>query len=287
MRHPLRAAVVALAAAVACKEAAPPSPPRAPAPRPAAAPALTLRDLALATALDARLARLALAAADLEAALARGGAEARDRRTALAAELEVAEGEVRQAAAAVAHPADRPPAASVAARADAYADRLLSAAREGSVPAAAQAAAAREELGRAIAGYRQARVAWRIDAPEPQGAERELAEARRDMERAEAAAVARAPVAPRGEGHELDPAAVRMTGRMAVERAKAAAARLAPATREAAARYASAQEKVLAAVAALSAAPDAEKAAAARAYQAAKAEALAALADYFAALAAR
>jgi colicin import membrane protein/SWI/SNF-related matrix-associated actin-dependent regulator 1 of chromatin subfamily A len=182
---------------------------------------------------------------------------------------------------------DRPPAAGAAARADDYADRLLAAAREGSAPAAAQAAAAREELGRAIAGYRQARAAWRVDAPEPRGAGRELAEARRDMERAETAAVARTPVAPRADGHELDPAAVRMTGRMAVERARAAAERLPPATREAATRYASAQEKVLAAVAALSAAPDPEKAAAARTYQAAKAEALAALADYFAALAAR
>jgi hypothetical protein len=280
MRHPVRAAAAAaLAAAVACKEPAPP-PPQAP--PPARAPAFTLRDLALATALDARLARLSLAAADLEAALAQRGAKAME----LAAELEVAKGEVRLAAGAIAHPLDRSLATGAASRAAGYADQLLSVAREGSAPAAAQAAAAREALGGAIAGYRQARAAWRLDAPDPQGAEREFAEARRDMERAEAS-VARTGAAPREEGQGRDPAAVRMTGRMAVERARAAAERLPPATRGAAGRYASAQQRVLAAVAALAAAPDPEKARAARAYQAAKAEALAALADYFAALAAR
>jgi hypothetical protein len=287
MRHPARAAAVALAAALACTEPAPSAPPQAPPPRPDAATAFTLRDLALATALDARLARLSLAAADLEAALARGGAGARERSRTLAAELEVAKGEVGRAASAVAHPKDRPLAARAAGLAAEYADRLLAAAREGSAPASAQAAAAREQLGGAIAGYRQARSGWRVDAPAPQGAEREFAEARREMERAESASVGRTRVAPREEGHELDPTAVRMTGRMAAERARAAAERLPAATKDAALRYAAAQEKVLAAVAALSAAPDPEKPEAARAYQAAKADALAALADHFATLAAR
>lgn len=284
MRRPVRALALALSL-LACKEERRPPPPQAPPPR---AGGLTLRDLALATSLDARLARLSLAASDLEAALAGPeGARDGDRLARLATELDVAKGEVGQAAAAVASQVDRPLAASAATRAAAYADRLAAAARARSAPPAAETAAAREALGAAIAAYRQSRTRWRIDAPEPQGAEREFAESRRDMERAETTFVSPLRVAPREEGHELDPAAVRMTGRMAAERARAAAARLPPGMKEAAGRYAAAQERVLASATALADAPGREKGSAARAYHAAKAEALAALADYFAALAAR
>ena len=145
----------------------------------------------------------------------------------------------------------------------------------------------REQLAGALGAYRQSRAAWRLDAPEPQGSEREFAEARRDMERAESGFMSRTRVAPREEGHEFDPAAARMTGQMGVQRAKAAAAQLPPSLQPHAARYAAAQEKVLEAVNAMQGAADADRAKVARAYHAAKADALAALADYFAALASR
>jgi len=107
------------------------------------------------------------------------------------------------------------------------------------------------------------------------------------MERTEMAFGSRTRVAPREEGHEFDPAAARMTGLMAVERAKGAAARLAPALGEPAARYAAAEGRALEAVTGLVQAPEAERAAVSRRYHEAKAEALAALADYFTALASR
>jgi hypothetical protein len=78
-----------------------------------------------------------------------------------------------------------------------------------------------------------------------------------------------------------------MTARMAVLRAKAAAERLPPAMRDAASRYAAAQGRVLEALEVLSQAAEKDAARAARAYHGAKADALAALADYLAAVAAR
>jgi hypothetical protein len=78
-----------------------------------------------------------------------------------------------------------------------------------------------------------------------------------------------------------------MAGQMGVQRARTAAAGLSPALQPHALRYAAAQEQVLAAVNALQGAPEADMPRLARAYHAAKAEALAALADYFAAVAAR
>jgi hypothetical protein len=270
-------------AAASCKEKPRSAPPSASTPQ--RAPAFTLRDLAVATAVDARAARLSFAGAELEAALAAPGAKA-ERARGLVTALDVARAELDQAIRSVSNPLDRAVADEVGARAARYAQELSGAAAAGAPSAAAAAAAARGALGDAIAAYRQARAGWRLDAPEPQGSEREFAEARRDMERAETAFVSRTQVAPREEGH-LDPAALRMTGQMAVDRAKAAAGRLPPAMRDAAARYARAQEGVLAAVTALAQAPEGERAGAARAYHGAKAEALSALADYFAALAAR
>jgi hypothetical protein len=279
--------VLIAVAALACKEKpqglAPQSASPA-APVPQRPPAFTLRDLAIATAVDARAARLSFAGAEVEAALAGGGGKGAAGAKELAARLDVPRAELAQAIRAVANPADRPLADALGARAERYAQELAGAVAAGAPSAGA--AAARGALGDAVAAYRQARAAWRLDAPEPQGAEREFAEARRDMERAETAFVSRTEVAPREEGH-LDPAALRMTGQLAVDRAKAAARQLPPAMRDAAARYAAAQEQVLAAVTALAQAAERDRAGAARAYHGAKAEALSALADYFAALAAR
>ncbi len=87
--------------------------------------------------------------------------------------------------------------------------------------------------------------------------------------------------------HQLsDPAAGRV-GAMAVGRARAAAERLPPTLRDPALRWAAAQERAIEALNALAGAPASEGPALARRYHAAKADALAALADYFAALAAR
>jgi hypothetical protein len=99
--------------------------------------------------------------------------------------------------------------------------------------------------------------------------------------------MSRTRTAPRESGHELDATSTRMAGRMGVQRARAAATQLGPALQPHAVRYVEAQEKVLEAVNALQTAPEADQARQARAYHAAKAQALAALADYFAAVAAR
>jgi hypothetical protein len=282
-----------LAAAACSKEG--PERPSVPAPN----AAFTLKDLAAATALDARLARLSLAAADVQAALPaeagprptaakvqKADAAARELAKALLPAVDAAVAEVGRAAVAIAHPLDRPQAEAAAGAARTFAGKL--AAATGDAPGAqAELFAARDAFGRAIAGYRTSRAAWRLEAPEPTGGERDFAEARRDLERVETAFGSRTRVAPREEGHEFDAAAARMTGQMAAQRAKAAAGQLAPALRDPAARHADAQERALEAVMALRDAPEAERPAVARRHHEAKAEALAALADYFAALAAR
>jgi hypothetical protein len=271
MRPLAPALLAAVAALAACKERTEP-PPSSGAPASHRLTPFTLRDLALATAVDARAARLSLAGADVEAALAATGARERGRAKELLTALGVARAELEQAIGAVANPADRTLAAALGARAAAYAQELAAAAT--GAPAGA-AGAARILLGDAISAYRQARAAWRVDAPAPEGPERELAEARRELERAESAFAAQGRLAAR------DGATV------AAERARRAAQRLPPATRDAAVRWVAAQEQVLAAAAALVGAPDRDRARAARAYHLAKAEALAALADHFAALSAR
>lgn len=287
MSRALIAAAV-LAAAVGCKDQPKVAPPAAP--PPAAAPqgagAFTTRDLALAYALDARTARLTLAASDLESRLAAADAKARAGAKALLPALDAARAEVERAAAAIQDPADRAALDRLSASAREYAGKLSAAAASGAaVPA--ELVPARDALAAALTAVRQARATRRIAAPEPDGPERELAEARRDMERAEAGFMSRTRVAPREEGHEFDPAAARMTGQMAIQRARRAIPLLAEALREPAARYAGAQEEVLDAVGRLQGAAEAERAGIARAYHAAKADALAALADYFAALAVR
>ncbi len=278
-------AAVALAV-VSCREKASSPAPQAQ-PAQARPYAFTVRDLALATAVDAKLARLSLAGSEIEAALAASDPKARGKAKDLVPALDAARAEAEQAVAAVMNPLDRPPAERVAAAAKEYAARLATAAGTPAAPLTPELASARASLGEALSAYRQSRVAWRFDAPEPQGAEREFAEARRDMEKAETGFMARTQVAPREAGHELDPTAVRMTGQMGVQRAKAAAGQLAPALQPHAVRYVAAQEKVLDAVNAIQGAPEADRPRLARGYHAAKADALAALADYFAAVAAR
>ena len=294
-RISLAAALVALGA---CSKKTEPAP--QPASQPAAvqqAAPFTMRDLAAATALDARLARFSLLASDVQAALPAqvttpatgqaGRADAdRERARRLLPEVQAAFAEVDRAVAGIAHPGDRVQAAAPLAAAKEFAGKLA-AAVTGDAGAAPELFSARDAFGAAISQYRASRSRWRLDAPEPQGAEREFAEARREMERAESAFGSRTRVAPREEGHELDPAAARMTGAMAAQRARSAAERLTGPLRDPAVRYAAAQEKALEAVTGLAQAEEAGRAAIARRYHAAKADALAALADYFAALSAR
>jgi hypothetical protein len=288
---PRTLAVIATAtlAFAACREKSSPPPAQPGAPG-AAAPkpfAFTLRDLALATAVDAKTARLSLAGSEIEAALLGKDPKEKARAAGLVPAVEAARADADGAIAQVVHPLDQPAAAKVQAAAKEYAARIVAAAKAPDAPLTPELAAARASFGEALAGYRESRAAWRFDAPPPQGAERELAEARRDMERAETGFMSRTRTAPRESGHEFDATGTRMAGQMGVQRAKAAAAQLSPALRPHALRYADAQEKVLAAVNELQAAPEADRPRLARAYHAAKADALAALADYFAAVAAR
>lgn len=274
-------------AVVSCREKGAPAPQPQPQPAAPKTSGFTLRDLALATAVDARLARVSLAGADVEARLVAPVARERSAARELLPVLDGALAEGQQAIGAVAHPLDRPAAVRVGAAAKEYADRLAAAAGAPGAPLSPELASARAAFGEALSAYRQSRAAWRFDGPEPQGAERDFAEARRDMERAESAFMSRTRVAPREAGHEFDAAAVRMSGQMGIERANAVVPRLPPALQPHAARYAAAQEKVLEAVGAIQGAAEADRPRLARGYHAAKADALAALADYFAALAAR
>lgn len=272
----------------ACREKSAPPPTQPAAAAPAAKPfAFTLRDLALATAVDAKLARLSLAGSEIEAALVAKDPQEKARAASFLPTVDAARAEADGAVAQVTNPLDQPAAARVQAAAKEYAARLTAAARAPQAPLTPELAAARASFGEALAGYRESRAAWRFDAPAPQGAEREFVEARRDMEKAETAFMARTRTAPRESGHEFDATGNRMAGQMGVQRAKAAAAQLPSALQPHALRYAEAQEKVLGAVNALQAASEADKPRLARAYHAAKADALAALADYFAAVAAR
>ncbi len=299
MRLAHRALVAAALALAACSsktpEAAPAAAPSAPAAG-ALAGTFSLRDLALATAFDARLARFSLLASDLETALAQAGPKRASDRGAkdaprgglvVVSDVPAARAEVELAAEAIANPADRPQAARAAAAAKAYSGKLMAAVGADRAAAAPEIFAARDAFGAAISEYRASRSRRRLDAPEPQGVEREFADARREAERVESAFGSRTRVAPREEGHEFDPATARMTGLMAARRAGEAAEKLPTALRGPAVQYAAAEERALDAVTGLAQAPEAERAALARRYHAAKADALAALADYYAALSTR
>lgn len=274
MRRLASAALVLLAAA-ACRKQPEPATPAAAAPA-----AFTLRDVAAAAALDARLAALTWQGSRCLDLLGRGdraGAQA------LAGGLSTALAEAEQAAAAVAHPLDRTASAGVVAGARGFVQALAAfTAAVAADPRASPAALiqARDELGRAVNAYRQSRTAWRVEAPLEVGAAQDFAEAKQALERAEMQGLQLAAVAPRDEGHRLDAGSARLGAQTAAVRARDAAARLDPALRLAAARWVDAQERSLQALTALGAAPAAEQPRLSLGYQAARAEALAALADY-------
>lgn len=290
MRAPLPLALATAVALSACSKSPEPAPAKAPAPPPNA---FTMKDLAAATAVDARLARLSLLASDVHQALSpepgtkpAAVVKARERAKGLVPALAAALGDAERAVGIVAHPIDRRLADGALVAAKAYAERLAAAA-EGTMPMGpGELFTARDALGGAITSYRASRAAWRLAAPEPAGVEREFAEARAEMQRIESGIGARTRVAPRESGHELE-AGARMTGQLAARRAKAAAERLPPPLHEPAVRYAEAEARALEAFTGLFEAPEAERLALSRAYQEAKADALSALADYFAAIAAR
>ncbi len=259
---------------------------------PVAAASFSMRDLAAATALDARLARFSLVASDVEAALrtpaaTRVKAATADAARKLLPELQAAYGEAERARAGIAHAGDRAVADAAVAAAKAYSGKLAASDGADAAALAPERLSARDAFGAAVAQYRAARSRWRLDAPEPRGVEREFAEARREMERAESALGSRTRVAPREAGHELDPSSAQVTGVTAAARATSTAERLPSPLREPAARYAAAEAEALDAVARIGDAAEADRPAIARRYHAAKADALLALADYFAALSAR
>jgi hypothetical protein len=137
----------------------------------------------------------------------------------------------------------------------------------------------REDLGRAVNQYRQARAFWKIDQPLEVGPALDFAEAGRELERAEMQALEVSQVAPRDEGHKLDAGSARLSAQAAAGRARDAAQRLDPDLREAATRWVDAQDRSVQALMALQAAPQAQQPGLSLDYQAARAEALAALAD--------
>lgn len=301
MRTPRVVALALLLAVSGCRRCGePPRQPDAPPPVKSSTSAVpfTMRDLAAATALDARVARFSLLASELEAALpaqvaapAKGGAvspeDRRERARRLMPQLDSAYAEAEHAAAAIAHAGDRADAAPVVAAAKVLSGKLAAAATGDAAALAPDLFSARDAFGAAIGQYRAGRSRWRLDVPEPQGVEREFADARREAERVESAFGARTRVAPREEGHEFDPATARMTGLMAAQRARAAAEKLPNPLRGPAVQYAASEEQALAAVTGLAQAPEAERASLSRRYHAAKADALAGLADYYAALSTR
>lgn len=262
--------------APACKREAPP----AAAPAPAGPRAFTARDLAAATSLDARLAALTLESSRYLDKLSREGpAAARELTPAIEAAV------VASAAAAeqVSHPADRPAADAAVAAARKLAQTLAAfGATLATDPKASPAAllTARDELGRAVNGYRQLRGGWRMDQPLEVGAAQDFAAAKAEMEKAEMGALQVVNVAPRDEGHKMEYGSVRLTAQAAAGRARDAAAKLEPSLREPAARWVDAQERSVQALVALSSASPAEQPQASLAYQAARAEALSALAAY-------
>jgi hypothetical protein len=278
MHRSLALALLALALATsACRRqqesAATASPPAA------AAPPFRLRDLAAATALDARLAALTLEASRYLDLVGRGDAKGAQ---ALLPRLDAAVAEADKALAAVTHPLDRKQADAAVAAARRFAATLASwgptLAKD---PKASPATVfqSRENLGRAVNQYRQARGFWKIEAPLAVGPAQDFAEAGRELERAETQALEVSQVAPRDEGHKLDAGSARMSARAAAARARDAAQRLDPDLREAATRWVDAEDRSVQALMALQAAPQAQQHELSLDYQAARADALAALAD--------
>jgi hypothetical protein len=276
------AAAAALLALVACKK----EPPRPAVPAPPAPAAFRPSDLAAATALDARLARVTLLASDLQAAAQEGDAHVRARAT-LEPRLALAVEDADRALAGVSHPHDRSAGERALAAARRW-PRLAAALRTeppGAGPAELRAAA--DELGRAVVDYRRARASFPVAAAPEGGAALAFTRARAELERAESEAGQRLPVAPRDQGHELDPAGRRLSARGAAGRAREAAARLEPPLRDPALRWVEAEARALDALQSLPTAGADRRGALAREYQEAKADALDALAEYQRVVAAR
>jgi len=275
----MRRSILLLACALlapACKREAPP----AAAPASEGLRAFTARDLAAATALDARLAALTLESSRyLDRLTRQGPAAARE----LTPAVEAAVVASASAAEQVSHPADRPGADAAVAAARKLAQTLAAlGATLATDPKASPATllTARDELGRAVNAYRQLRSGWRMDQPLEVGAAQDFAAAKAEMEKAEMGALQVVNVAPRDEGHKMEYTSVRLTTQAAAGRARDAAAKLDPALREPAARWVDAQERSVQALVALSSASPAEQPQASLGYQAARAEALSALAVY-------
>lgn len=279
---PRLALALALLAALACRER--PARQAADAGPPAA---FTLHDLAAAAALDAQLSRLSALAARYQAEIATAPPDRLGERTGRLDPL--LDASVAQAAAAldqVRDPRDRALAAPLVAAAGRWpallrqsrAERLAGAPG----PATAGLGALGEEVARGLEAYRRARSGWVLDAPPEDETAVAFAQARNELERAEARLGAALPAAPGATAPGLDLARARGEIEVAVRRGQAAAAVVAGDRRLAAQRWVDAQARALEALLALAASPPdpRERMARSLAYQDAKAEALGALAEY-------
>src|SRR6266542_869262 len=271
------ALVVALGLALAgCKQE--PRPPRA---TPAALVVerpFTPADLAVAMALDARLARVTLLASELQLAADDGPQALAERAASLEPRLTAAVDEAERALAAVAHPGDR----ALAERAVEAARRWPALARDlRGAPSAGPAPLRRpqEELGQAVFEYRRARAALPVLAAPETGAAAAFSRASAELERVEGEAGQRLPAAPRDEGHQLDGTGARRSARASVARARDAAGRLPPHLQAPALRWVEAEGKAVEALLALRAAPEASRRALSLGYLEAKADALDASAE--------
>jgi len=287
VRHTPSAAallLLSLASPVGCRR----DEARAPPPTPAAAPADTFRmsDLAAATAFDVRIARLSLLAATYQTWLMVEPGDLRARTDALAPRLDAAAADLTSALGSIRHPEDRARAARLAEAASRW-PRLLAEAR-GEVlvkdPARTSAAealvATDEEVGRALLAYRQFRSQWVLsDAPPEVPTVVGWLEARRDLERIEAALGERMPAD--GGVSLARPEAFRQAVEEAAGRARAGAAALDDARRVQALSWIEAQERAIAAMLDLAAARSPpERARASLAYQSQKLAVLEATAEY-------
>jgi hypothetical protein len=275
------AGLLAGLALLACKREPPAAAP-AQGPAPAAAPAgrtFERADLAAATQLDAKLARVTLFASELSAAAEDGASAARERAKELAPRLATAVVDAEGALAAISYPADKVAAEPALAAARRWPALAVETAEGNGAAAGTSLAAARDALGKAVFDYRRSRTQYAL-APSPASpAEADFVRARAELERVEAEAGARLPVAPRDEGHKLDTGSARLTAQAAAARAKEAAAALEPALRDPALRWTDAESRALAALHELSGADAKAQRRLSLAYQEGKADALDAAAE--------
>ena len=241
--------------------------------------AFTGSDLAAAAAVDARLARVTLLASSLQLATDEAPAELPSRAAALEPRLAVAVADAERALADVTHPGDRElaeHAVEVARRWPGLAHEL----RQSGTGSAASLQRPRDELGRAVFAYRRARSQYPLEAAAEVGPSLAFAQARAGLERSEAEAGQRLPVAPRDKGHELDLTATRRSAHSAADHAREAAGRLGAELKGPALRWVKAESEAVQALIALPVAPAARRGTHSLHYQEAKADALDALAEY-------